>query len=148
MKTHHAERHARGFTCWGQLVAMLFCPLGRARSLREICRGLATSEGKLTHLGITAPKRATLAYANEHRRWALYKAVFFQLLGRCQAVAHGQRKFRFKNPLLSLDASVIDLRASVFDWATLHPTRGDSGGVGRVPRRTSPREGVPSLVED
>jgi hypothetical protein len=34
-----AERHARGFTCWGQYVAMLFCQLGQARSLREICGG-------------------------------------------------------------------------------------------------------------
>ena len=33
-----AERHARGFTCWGQYVAMLFCHLGRAESLREICQ--------------------------------------------------------------------------------------------------------------
>jgi hypothetical protein len=61
-----AERHARGFTCWGQLVAMLFCQLGRAHSLREICGGLVTCEGKLSHLGIAAPKRASLAYANEH----------------------------------------------------------------------------------
>jgi hypothetical protein len=65
----HAERHARGFTCWGQFVAMLFCQLGRAHSLREICGGLRSSEGKLKHLGITAPSRSTLAYANEHRPW-------------------------------------------------------------------------------
>jgi hypothetical protein len=37
---HRAERHARGFSCWGQFVAMLFCHLGRAQSLREICGGL------------------------------------------------------------------------------------------------------------
>jgi hypothetical protein len=37
VKRTHAERHARGFTCWGQFVAMLFCQLGRAHSLREIC---------------------------------------------------------------------------------------------------------------
>jgi hypothetical protein len=47
-----AERHARGFTCWGQFVAMLFCQLGRAHSLREICGGLASCEGKLAHLGV------------------------------------------------------------------------------------------------
>jgi hypothetical protein len=52
VKEHKAERHARGFTCWGQLVAMLFCQLGRAHSLREICNGLAASEGKLRHLGL------------------------------------------------------------------------------------------------
>ena len=124
VKDTHAERHARGFTCWGQFVAMLFCQLGRAHSLREICGGLAACEGKLSHLGITAPKRTTLAYANEHRPWTLYKAVFFQLLGRCQAVAQGRRKFRFKNKLLSLDASMIDLCASLFDWATFRRTKG------------------------
>lgn len=43
-----AERHARGFTCWGQFVAMLFCQLGRAHTLREICGGLASCEGKLS----------------------------------------------------------------------------------------------------
>ncbi len=124
VKDHRAERHARGFTCWGQFVAMLFCQLGRAKSLREICGGLACAEGKLSHLGITAPKRTTLAYANEHRPWTLYQTVFFQLLARCRAVAQGRRKFRFKNPLLSLDASVIDLCASVFDWATFRRTKG------------------------
>src|SRR3989449_3823221 len=37
VKRTHAERHARGFSCWGQFVAMLFCQLGRAHSLHEIC---------------------------------------------------------------------------------------------------------------
>ncbi len=119
-----AERHARGFSCWGQFVAMLFCQLGRAKSLREICGGLATCEGKLSHLGIRAPSRSTLAYANAHRPWTLYQAIFSQLLGRCQAVAQGRRKFRFKNTLLSLDASVIDLCATLFDWAKFRRTKG------------------------
>ena len=60
-----AERHAKGFTCWGQFVSMLFCQLGRAHSLREITGGLRSCEGKLKHLGITAPSHSTLAYANE-----------------------------------------------------------------------------------
>ena len=120
---HHAERHTRGFTCWGQFVAMLFCQLGRAHSLREICGGLASCEGKLAHLGIAAPKRSSLAYANAHRPWELYQAVFYQLLARCQAVA-GSKKFRFKNKLLSLDSTVIDLCADVFEWATFRRRKG------------------------
>src|ERR1035441_3947349 len=77
VKEHKAERHARGFTSWGQCMAMLFCQLGRAHSLREICGGLACCEGQLKHLGgPVAPKRSTLAYANEHRPWELYQAVF------------------------------------------------------------------------
>jgi len=67
VKKTKTERHARGFTCWGQFVAMLFCHPGRAHSLREITGGLRSCEGKLKHLGILAPNRSTLAYANEHR---------------------------------------------------------------------------------
>jgi len=119
----HAERHARGFTCWQQFVAMLFCQLGRAHSLREICGGLASCEQRLGHLGIAVPKRATLSYANAHRPWQLYQHVFYQLLDRCRAVAPGKR-LRFKNKLLSLDATVIDLCAEVFPWATFRRRKG------------------------
>jgi hypothetical protein len=118
-----AERHARGFTCWGQFVAMIFCQLGKAQSLREIVGGLASCEGRLAHLGITAPSRSTLAYANAHRPWQLYQRIFYQLLARCQAIAPG-KKFRFKNKLLSLDATIIDLCAEMFPWATFRRTKG------------------------
>ncbi len=120
-----AERHARGFTCWGQFVAMLFCQLGRAHSLREICGGLASCEGKLAHLGIQrAPNRSTLAYANEHRPWQLYEAIFHQLLERCRQVSGKGQKFRFKNKLVSIDGTVIELCASLFDWAQFVCTKG------------------------
>ena len=124
VKQHRAERHARGFTSWDQFVAMLFCQLGRAQSLREICGGLASCEGKLSHLLIQAPKRSTLAYANAHRPWELYRSVFEQLLERCRSAHHGPRKFRFRNKLLSIDATMIDLCASLFDWAKYQRTKG------------------------
>ena len=120
-----AERHARGFSSWDQFVAMIFCQLGRAHSLREICGGLASCEGKLNHLAMTeAPSRSTLAYANAHRPWALYQDVFYRLLERCQPLANGRRKFRFKNKLVSLDSTVIDLCATLFDWAKFRRTKG------------------------
>jgi hypothetical protein len=128
VRDHKAEYHARGFTCWGQFVAMLFCQLGRAHTLREICGGLASCEGKLKHLGVEdAPKKSTLAYANEHRPWGLYQTIFGQLLGKCHAAVAGRgqkKKFRFKNKLTSLDSSVIDLSLSLFDWAQFRRTKG------------------------
>jgi Domain of unknown function (DUF4372)/Transposase DDE domain len=124
VKETQSEKGAKGFTCWGQFVAMLFCQLGQARSLREICGGLSSCLGKLKHLGIeTAPSRSTLSYANEKRPWQLYEKVFYQLLDKCRAIAPG-KKFRFKNKLFSLDASVIDLCATLFDWATFRQTKG------------------------
>jgi hypothetical protein len=121
-----AERGAKGFRCWDQFVAMLFCQLGRAHSLREIYGGLATSMGKLNHLGLKqAPKRSTLSYANRHRPWQLYQKVFFQLLSRCEGIAsaHGH-KFRFKNKLMSLDSTIIDLCLSMYDWARFRRAKG------------------------
>jgi hypothetical protein len=104
---------------------MIFCQLGRAHSLREICGGLASCEGKLNHLAMTdAPSRSTLAYANAHRPWELFQGVFYQLLARCQPLAEGKRKFRFKNKLVSLDSTVIDLCATLFDWAKFQRTKG------------------------
>ena len=125
VKETGAEKGAKGFSSWDQFVSMLFCHLGQARSLREISGGLASCFGKLRHLGIkNAPSRSTLSYANSKRPWQLYEAVFYQLLRKVQAVAPGKRKFRFKNKLFSLDASLIELCLSLFDWATYHQTKG------------------------
>ena len=75
---------------------MLFCQLGRAHSLREICGGLACCEGQLKHLGVpVAPKRSTLAYANEKRPWELYRTVFELVSNRFlqfRTVSEGPRK--------------------------------------------------------
>lgn len=120
-----AERGSKGFSCWQQFVAMMFCQLGQAQSLREICGGLASSLGKLRHLGVKgAPNRSTLSYANEHRPWQLYQIIFYQLLCRCQGLTKGKKKFRFKNKLFSLDLTVIPLCASLFDWARYKRTKG------------------------
>jgi len=126
IREQDAERGAKGFRCWDQFVAMLFCQLGSADSLREICGGLSTALGRMVHLGLrAAPKRSTLAYANAHRPWQVYQGVFEQLLGRCQVLAAERRRpFRFKNPLRILDSTVIDLCLEVFDWARFRRTKG------------------------
>jgi hypothetical protein len=126
VKEHKAERHARGFSSWTQMIAMLFCQLGHAQSLREISGGLAACEGKLRHLGVSEPpKRSTLAYANEHRPWELYRGVFYEVLEQCQREAAGkQRKFRFKHKLLSIDATTITVSLSMFDWAQYQRGKG------------------------
>lgn len=120
----NAERHAKGFSCWSQFVAMMFCQLAQAKSLREIIDGLACCEGKLRHLGLReGPKRATLSYANARRPWQLYEALFYSVLGLAQSLAPSKR-FRFKNKLFSLDATVIELCLSLFDWAKFRQTKG------------------------
>lgn len=124
VRRHQAERHARGFSSWQQFVAMLFCQLGRAQSLREICDGLRSIDGKLRHLGIDFPKRSTLAYANEHRPWQVFESIFHRLLGTIRADVLPTHRFRFRNPLVSLDSTIIELCIEVFDWARYKQQKG------------------------
>jgi len=118
---HGAEKHAKGFSCWTQFVAMAFCQLSQADSLREICTGLSCTLGKLRHLGVSeAPKRSTLSYANAHRPAAMYEELFWQTLSRFRGAGElGPRRcaFRFKNKLLSLDSTTVSLCLSLFPWA-------------------------------
>ncbi len=128
VKKHDAERAAKGFSCRAQLVAMLFCQLAHADSLRDICNGLACCMGKLVHLGINvAPNKSTLSYANRHRPAALYEELFYTALGRFReekGLGERKRKFRFKNKLLSLDSTTISLCLELFPWAKFRTAKG------------------------
>jgi hypothetical protein len=128
VKKHRAEKAAKGFSCRTQLVAMLFCQLAHADSLREICNGLACCLGKLVHLGIdVAPNKSTLAYANKHRPAALYEELFYTALGRFRdekGLGLRKQRFRFKNKLLSLDSTTISLCLEMFPWAEFRRAKG------------------------
>jgi len=120
VKQTKAERHARGFACWTQLVAMLFCHLAHADSLRLICNGLSCCLGKLKHLGISeAPSKSSLSYANKKRPAELFQQLFWTTLARFRSqsmLGPSQKPFRFKNKLLLLDSTTISLCLSLFAW--------------------------------
>jgi len=105
---------------------MLFAQLSGANSLREIEGGLASAGGKLVHLNMRrAPSHSTLSYANAHRPWQVYQSLFEQLLARTyEWGGRRKRKFRFKNPLVSMDSTVIDLCLSMYEWAKFRRTKG------------------------
>jgi hypothetical protein len=123
---HNAEYNAKGFSSWTQFTSMLFGQFAHCDSLREVCHGLHTLNGKLSHLGISeAPARSTLAYANEHRPWEVFRDVFFHVRKQCEEIARFQkRKFRFHNPVESMDATLIPVCLSVFNWAHYRRSKG------------------------
>jgi hypothetical protein len=130
VRKHKGDRAAKGFTCWTQFVAMMFCQLAHADSLREICNGLACCLGKLVHLGLgKAPNKSTLSYANSHRPAALFEDLFWTMAEHFRkqtGLGARKTKFRFKNKLLSLDSTTITLCLKLFPWASY---RRNKGGV-------------------
>src|SRR5512136_615175 len=98
---HKAERYFKGFSSWDYFIAMLFCQIAQAKSLREICCGLLCCEGKLSHLGMKdAPKKSTLSYANINRPWEMFRDLFYDTLSLCKTSMPGKHKFSFNNKLL------------------------------------------------
>lgn len=96
--------------------------LSGRQSLRDIESSLRSQQHKLYHLGAKPIARTTLARLNELQPAELYEAVFYKLLQRC-SLRSNDHKFRFKNPLYSLDASVIDLSLKLFPWAKCHQSK-------------------------
>ena len=68
-------------------------------------------------------KRSTLSDANKSRDYHIYEQLFYKILYRCKDITP-KNKFRFKNPLYLIDATVIALCLSTFDWAKFRTTKG------------------------
>ena len=113
---HHAGQKLRSVSRWDQFVGLAMSQLAGRQSLRDIEANLRTQKHKLYHLGAKPISRSSLARVNEKQPHELYQHLFSTLLVRLQGrpVSH---KFRFKNPLFSLDASLIDLSLKLFPWA-------------------------------
>ncbi len=115
-KQHHCGQKLRSATRWDQFIGMSMSQLSGRQSLRDIQSNLESQQDKLYHLGAKPIARSTLARINETQPAELYQSVFYRLLNRCKKQP-SKHKFRFKNPLYSLDASAIDLSLKLFPWA-------------------------------
>jgi len=119
------DKHSKGLRCREQPVALLFLHLSNVTSLREITHGLRTVAGKIAHLGMKkVPGHSTLSYANAHRPSVMYRSLLFAALERFQSQFRTGTSLRFKNKLLSMDATTIDLGLSLFPWAKFRQTKG------------------------
>lgn len=123
VKSYFGDRYVKRFNCWKQLSVLLYAQSSSKNSLRDIQNGLAVQQSKLYHLGIEKVPRSTLSDANRDRDYHIYEELFYRLLDRCKSITP-KHKFKFKNPLQILDATVIDLCLSTFSWAKFRATKG------------------------
>ena len=124
---YESDKHSKGINSWTHMVSMLFCHFARANSLREISNGLRSATGNLNHLGATlAPSKSSLSYINQHRDWHIFKDYYFELLKQFSKTAKFKRiKFnQIQKKIFLLDATVISLCLSVFDWARYRQKKG------------------------
>ncbi len=83
-EVHHSGQKFRSYNRWSQFMAMLIGQLSGRKSLRDITDNLKAQQNRLYHLGMKPTSRSTLARVNEKQPASLNKAVFFDLLNKCQ----------------------------------------------------------------
>jgi len=119
---HSTGRKSREFSRWNQFVHLMFMQLTGRASLRDGIQSINSRSKDLYHLGAKSVSRSTFADANNKRPASLYEAVFEKVYQRCRMISP-KHKFKFKNKLYSLDASVIDLSLGAFPWAAFRRTK-------------------------
>jgi len=123
VKQYQGDRYVKSYTTWHQYITILFSQIKQKDSIRDIVTGLEANESRWYHLGLTGVHRSTFSDANNKRSFQIFEDLFYHLLSRCKDLTPKHR-FKFKNELYSIDASVIDLCLSVFPWAKFRKTKG------------------------
>lgn len=127
VRQHQTDKHSKGLSSWDHLVSMLFCHLAGADSVRDISNGLRSITGNRSHLGMeAAPSKSSVSYINKHRNWELFRDYYFEVLEQLQIKGMpGRSALRnIKRRVFLMDASVIPLCLSLFDWATYRKRKG------------------------
>lgn len=124
---YNSDKHQKGLTSWTHLVSMLFCHLSSSDSVRDISNGLRSTTGNMSHMGISrAPSKSSISYMNEHRDYNLFRDLYFALISSLwtKDVNHRKELRMLKRKVYLMDASVIPLCLSMFDWAVFRSNKG------------------------
>ena len=120
---HQGDFKVRTMSCWNHFAVMLYAQISGKDSLRDIETGINAQPYKLYHLGLNEVKRSTLSDANNKRPYQIYEEIFNRTLSKIYGITT-KHKFKFNNPLFTLDATTIDLCLEVFPWAKFRETKG------------------------
>jgi putative transposase len=102
---HQGDRHVKKFTCWDQLVAMLYVQLAGADSLRQLEAGFNPQVNHHYHLGTGCVRRTTLSDANKKRSPLIFAQLLQALIAQAGRAARAQRE----ELLYLLDATTVGL---------------------------------------
>ena len=126
-RKYSGDRYVKHFTCWNQLLALMFGQLGNRESLRDLITVLEAHDSKCYHLGLgrkPVPK-TTFATANQNRDYRIFEEFAFYMMD----LARSKRAtdiFKLKGKVFAFDSTTIPLCLSVFWWAKF---RRHKGGV-------------------
>ena len=115
---YHGNKYIRHFSCWNQLLCMIFGQLTQRDSLRDLIVVLEAHCRKSYHLGFgKSVTRSNLSKANERRNYKIFEEYAYLLIGIARR-KRANEDFEIRGKIYAFDSTTIDLCLSVFWWAT------------------------------
>lgn len=127
VKKYDSDKYNKGLDSWTHLISMLFCQFGHADSVRDISNGLRSITGNINHLGCKqAPSKSSVSYVNMHRTSKIFEEYYYALFQHLSGLVKFSRPAlkKIKRKMYLLDASVISLSLSLYDWAKFRTAKG------------------------
>lgn len=125
--TYKGNYRVRHFTCWNQLLCMMFGQLCNRDSLRDLIIGIEAHPSKHYHLGFgPGVSRSNLANANEKRDYRIFEQFAYDLIAQARkcCIVDSDFNLSITGNVYAFDASVIDLCLNVFWWAKFRKNKG------------------------
>lgn len=126
VKEYDGNYRVRHFTCWNQMMAMMFGQLSNRDSLRDLVLTINAHPSKLYHMGFgKSISKSNLALANEQRPFEIYEAFAYHLIGEARKICLNiDIEFSFSDAVYAFDSTTIDLCLNTFCWATFRKAKG------------------------
>lgn len=126
VKKHQGNKYVRTFTCWNQMLCMVFGQLTSRDSMRDLMLSLEAHKPKYYHLGFGPTiSRRNFGTANEKRSHKIFEEFAYVLIGEARRSCY-KTDFEIKvdGNIYALDSTTIDLCLSVFWWAEFRKAKG------------------------
>lgn len=108
------------FTCWNQLMCMVFGQFSNCDSLTDLAVGLNALRRKWYHLGMgIGVSKSNLGYANEHRDWRIFEGFAYKLIADAFILYRNNSDVlrSIKGKVYAVDSTTNDLCLEFFWWA-------------------------------
>ena len=121
---YKGDKYVKHFSCWNQLLVLMFGQLSNRESLRSLIVALDAHYSKCYHLGMGKNvSRSSLARANQDRDYHIFEEYAYYLVNQARE-KKAENIFNLGGNVYAFDSTTIDLCLSVFWWAKFRRNKG------------------------
>ena len=124
VRNYNGDKYVKHFTCWNQLLALMFGQLSNRESLRDLIVALDAHHSKCYHLGMGKNvSKSSLSRANQDRDYRIFEEFAYYLVNQAREKRVSDI-FKLGGNIYAFDSTTIDLCLSVFWWAKFRKKKG------------------------